>query len=251
MFRNYFKTAWRNLAKNKTFSLTNVFGLSIGLACCILIALFVYDELHYDDYPARAGQIYRVGINVLANGSVATYPHVDIGVGEGIKKAFPEVADYTRFFPQGEGYMSYGNKQFKEQKLGFADSNFLGFFSLPLTEGDAATALTAPNSIVISKTFAKKYFDEEGAMGKSLMRGRMLLKVTGVMEEMSPNSHFHFDAVTSMATLHLTVHTWSNIGFYTYLSLNKGADPKKIEAKMPQLVEKYVVPEVQHDMGVS
>jgi putative ABC transport system permease protein len=250
MLRNYITIALRYLRKNTIFSLLNVLGLAIGLACCILIALFVFDELSYDSYPANASDIYRVEIHLTANNGMVTYPNVDIAVGAGIKETFPQVKEYTRFFPTGSGYWANGDKQFKESKMGFADANFFSFFSLPLVEGNAATALAEPNSIVISRSLAKKYFGETEAMGKYLMAGQSF-KVTGVMEEMPGNSHFHFDGLVSMTTLHPSRYTWSNVQYYTYLQLDKGADPKKIEAGMPGLVAKYVVPEVQHDEAVS
>ncbi len=251
MLLNYLTIALRYLRKNRVFSLINVLGLAIGLACCILIALFAWDELHYDTYPANAGQIYRVEIRLLSNNGVETYPNVDIAVGEGIAKTFPEISAYTRLFPAGKIYWTVGNRQFKEVKIGFADSNFLSFFSLPMAEGIAATALNDPNSIVISTDIAKKYFGDAEAVGKTIGTGGGVLKVTGVMQPMPGNSHFHFDMVISMSTLHRTGHSWSNTGYYTYLQLDKGVDPKKIEARMPKLVAKYVVPEVQHDMAVS
>jgi putative ABC transport system permease protein len=250
MLRNYITIALRYLRKNMKFSLLNVLGLAIGLACCILIALFVFDELSYDSYPANSKDIYRVEIHLTANNGMVTYPNVDIAVGAGIKETFPQVKEYTRFFPTGSWYWANGDKQFKESKMGFADPNFFSFFSLPLVEGNAATALAEPNSIVISRSLAKKYFGEAEAMGKYLTAGQSF-KVTGVMEEMPGNSHFHFDGLVSMATLHPTRNTWSNVQYYTYLQLDKGADPKKIEAGLPGLVAKYVVPEVQHDEGVS
>ena len=252
MLHSYLTIALRYLRKNRIFSLINVLGLAIGLACCILIALFVWDELHYDTYPANAGRIYRVEIRLLANNGVETYPDVDIAVGEGMAKTFPEISAYTRLFSAGKIYWAVGTRQFMEEKVGVADSNFFSFFSLPLADGNAATALNAPNSIVISTDIARKYFGEAEAIGKTIeTTGGGVLKVTGVMEPMPANSHFHFDMVMSMSTLHRTGHTWSNTGYYTYLQLNKGADPKKIEAEMPKLVAKYVVPEVQHDMAVS
>jgi putative ABC transport system permease protein len=251
MLRNYITTALRYLRKNKTFSLLNILGLALGLACCMLIALFVFDELSYDSYPAHAADIYRVEIHLSANNGMTTYPTVDIAVGEGIQKAFPSVKDFVRLLPAGPGYWGNGDRQFKESGLGYADANFFSFFSLPLVEGNAATALTEPNSIVISRSLAKKYFGETQAVGKQIMDGGFPFKVTGVMEEMPDNSHFHFDGVVSMATLHPTGHTWSNARYYTYLQLDKGADHGKIEAGMPKLVEKYVVPEVQHDENVS
>jgi putative ABC transport system permease protein len=251
MLRNFLTIAMRYLRKNTIFSLLNVLGLAIGLACCILIALFVFDELSYDSYPAHAKDIYRVEIHLLANNGIMIYPNVDIAVGEGIKNAFPQVQRYTRFFPVGPDFWSNGDRQFKEEKMAFADSNFFSFFSLPLVEGKASTALAEPNSIVISRALAKKYFGDTEAMGKSIKWGRDLFKVSGVMERIPDASHFHFDGLVSMATLHPTRYTWSNVQYYTYLQLEKGADAQKIEAGMPKLVAKYVVPEVQHDEGVS
>jgi putative ABC transport system permease protein len=137
--------------------------------------------------------------------------------------------------------------------LPFTDSNFLQLFSIPLIAGSDKEALVQPNSIVISKALAKKYFGNEEALGKSLTIGtqQAVYKVTGIIDKVPDDSHFHFDAFISLSTFHITNGTWSNLGFYTYLLLNKNADPKKLEAKFPQLVAKYVVPEIQHDMGVS
>ena len=251
MLLNYITTSLRYLRKNKTFSLLNILGLALGLACCMLIALFVFDELSYDSYPAHAADTYRVEIHLLGGNGMSTYSNVDVAVGEGMQKAFSSVKDYVRLLPAGPEYWNSGDRHFKESKMGYADANFFSFFSLPLVDGNVATALTEPNSIVISRSLAKKYFGEAPAVGKQIMDGGFPFKVTGVMEEMPDNSHFHFDAVISMATLHPTGHTWSNARYYTYLQLDKGADPGKIEAGMPKLVEKYVVPEVQHDENVS
>lgn len=252
MLKNYFLTAFRNLLKNKVFSFINVFGLSVGLACCMLITMFVYDELSYDKYAPQASQIYRVNLGVLGNANLVAYPMVDVAVGEGIKKAFPEVQASTRILTRGESFVSYGDKQFKEEKLAFADENFLQIFPATFLEGDAQNALSQPNSIVITKKLATKYFGNEHASGKLLTFGKNeIYKVTGVIEKIPDNSHFHFDVFISMSTLHLTRQTWSNVGFYTYLVLNKNTDPKKLESKFPELVAKYVVPEIQHDMGAS
>ncbi|MGN6543248.1 MAG: ABC transporter permease, partial [Ginsengibacter sp.] len=252
MFKNYFKTALRNLKKNKAFSFINIFGLAIGLTGFMLIAVFVLNELSYDKYPVRAKNMYRVILSVTGNGDIAAYPMVDVAVGEGMKRAFPEIEAATRV-SGAQDFVKYDDKQFKEKQLAYADSNFLQLFSIPLTEGDINTALVQPNSIVISKAFAKKYFGNEDALGKSLSVGtnQALYKVTGLFDEVPENSHFHFDAFLSLSSWHLTHQTWSNIGFYTYLLLNKNADPHQLEKKFPQLVAEHVVPEIQHDMGVS
>src|SRR6266498_3354825 len=170
MFKNYFRIAWRNLWKNKTFSVIIILGLSIGLACFMLIAVFVYNELSYDKYPADEKNIYRVNLSVTGNGDVAVYPNVDVAVGEGIKNAFPEVKASTRIYHVSD-FVKYNDKQFKEEHLAFADSNFLQMFSIRFIEGNATNALVQPNSIVVTKAFAKKYFGNDDAPGKSLTIG--------------------------------------------------------------------------------
>jgi putative ABC transport system permease protein len=218
----------------------------------MFIAAFVYNELSYDNYSTDAKNIYRLNLSATGNGDVAVYPNVDVAVGEGIKNAFPEVKASTRISPASD-FVKYDNKQFKEQHLAFADSNFLQMFSIPLIEGSNENALKEPNSIVISRSFANKYFGNGDALGKSLLIGTQnaAYKVTGIIDKVPDNSHFHFDAFLSLSTFHITKSTWSNLGFYTYLLLNKNTDAKQLQSKFPQLVAKYVVPEIQHDMGVS
>jgi putative ABC transport system permease protein len=252
MIKNYFKIAFRNLTKNRIFSFINIFGLASGLTCFLLIAAFVFNELSYDKYPAESDLIYRVTLSLPGNGDVAVYPNVDIAVGEGIKTAFPEVKSFTRLSRAGTEFVKFNDLQFKEEHLAYADSNFLVVFSIPLLEGDIRSALTAPNTMVISRAFADKYFNDGNALGKSVILGKNnVFKITGIFSKVPDNSHFHFDAFLSLSTFHNTNHTWSNIGYFTYITLNRNADAKKLEAKFPQLVAKYVVPEIQHDMGVS
>jgi len=251
MIRNFFKIAFRNLKKNKVFSFINILGLAIGLTCFMLIAAFVYNELEYDRYPANAENIYRVQLSTIGNGDVAVYPDVDVAVGEGMKTAFPEIKASTRLSRASTEFVKYNNRQFKEEHIAFVDSNFLQVFSIPLVDGNMATALTEPNSMVISESFAHKYFGHEEPTGKSIYVGQYIYKITGEYKKIPENSHFHFDAFLSLSTYHITNQTWSNIGYYTYLVLNKNADPKKLELKFPELVAKHVVPEIQHDMGVS
>jgi putative ABC transport system permease protein len=255
MFKNYLKTAWRNLAKKKTFSFINIFGLAVSITCCMLICAYLYKQLNYDSYPKDARQIYRVELHLTDNGAITVFPMVDVAVGRGIKDAFPEVQAATRLVPRTNIFVRYNNKQFKEDKIAMVDSNFLQIFSVPFIEGDAQNALAEPNSIVITKDFSKKYFGNEVPLGKSLSFSGIEnpLKVTGVIDKIPDNSHFHFDAfmTTSGNKYASEGKTWSNLGWFTYLVLNKNADVPKLESKFPQLVAEHVVPEVQHDMGVS
>jgi putative ABC transport system permease protein len=253
MIKNFIITAWRNLSRNKIFSFINIFGLAFGLACCMLISAYLYNELTYDIYPVNAKQIYRVALHSNGSNTAADFPSVDIGVGPGIKSAFPGVLDVTRLTQRGSVFVKYNEKQFKEEKIALIDSNFLSFFSIPLLEGDTKTALNEPKTIVITKDFAKKYFGNSPALGQMLTIGNDLVKVTGVIDKVPDNSHFHADAFMSFVTFITpsTRQTWSNVGDFTYILLDKNTDPKKLEAAFRQLVAKYVVPEIQHDMGVS
>ncbi|MDB5124601.1 MAG: macB 8 [Mucilaginibacter sp.] len=253
MIKNFIITAWRNLKGNKVFSFINIFGLSVGLTCCMLIGAYLYQELTYDTYPAQAKQLYRVALHSNGNNTAADFPSVDIAVGQGIKSAFPEVLASTRLSSRGNVFVKYGNNQFKESKIALIDSNFFQLFSIPLVEGDIKTALNEPKTIVITRAFEKKYFGGSPALGKVLNVGNDLVKVTGVIDKVPDNSHFHADAFMSMITFVTprAKQTWSNVGYFTYVLLDKNADPKKLEARFPQLVAKFVVPEIQHDMGVS
>ncbi|HEU5052471.1 MAG TPA: ABC transporter permease [Hanamia sp.] len=252
MIKNYFKIALRNLKKNKVFSFINIFGLATGLACFMFIAVFVYSELSYDRYPAQSKNIYRVLLSVTGNGDVAAYPDVDNAIGPGLKDAFPGVKAFTRIAP-AQDFVKYDDRQFKEEHLAFADSTFLQMFSIPLLKGSEPDALVQPNTVVVSKAFAKKYFGDANPLGKSVVIGlhNTLYKITGVFDKIPANSHFHFDAVMSLASFGTMRLTWSNIGYYTYVLLNQNTDPKKLEAKFRPLVAEHVVPEIQHDMGVS
>ena len=253
MIKNFIITAWRNLRRNKVFSLINVFGLAVGLACCMLISAYLYQELTYDTYSANAKQLYRVALHSSGNNTAADFPNVDVAVGQGIKNAFPQVLDFTRLSQRGPVFVKYNEKQFKENKIVMIDPNFFQLFSISLVDGDSKTALTEPNTLVITKAFGKKYFGNSPALGKMVSVGPNLLKITGIIDEIPDNSHFHADAFISMATFvtATTRQTWSNVGYFTYLLLDKSADPKKLEAGFPKLVAKNVVPEIQHDMGVS
>ncbi|QXV64453.1 ABC transporter permease [Mucilaginibacter sp. 21P] len=252
MIKNYLTIAWRNLTKNRIFSFINTFGLAIGLACCMLISGYLYQELTYDRYPAKSDQLYRVNLTTIGNGSSDVYPFVDNAVGEGMKNALPEIEAYSRLSTNQPAFVENGSKKFKETNIARADANFLQLFSIPLIDGDPNTCLKDPSSMVLTRDMAKKYFGTTDVVGKSLIVATYPFKITGVIDKVPDNSHFHADAFLSMVTFtEGQRQSWSNLGFYTYLQLRKGTDPKKLEKQFPQLVAKYVVPEIQHDMGVS
>lgn len=254
MFKSYLKSGWRNVLRTRAFSLINVMGLAIGLASFLLIFSFVYDELMYDRYPKEAKNIYRVGLRLAQNGGVDDYPHVDVAVAGGMKATFPEIVNFTRMAGAFTDHVRYEDINLKEEGLVYADSNVLSFFSISLIEGNSENALSEPASIVISKAFAEKYFGDKPALGQTLsFRNNGVMKVTGVFEKIPEHSHFHYDAFVSnsQSWMQKMRQTWTNVGFFSYIQLNEHADAEALEAKLEGLVEKYVIPEIQEDAGMS
>jgi putative ABC transport system permease protein len=176
-------------------------------------------------------------------------------VAQTLKADFPEVEEATRIRDYGTPKLVYGNRTFKEDAFAFVDSNFFQVFTLPLIEGNAKTALLEPNSIVITKAFARKYFSNEDPMGKviAFKDGKNApCKVTGVIDKVPVNSHFHFEIFASMSGLPESREpTWMSSNFHTYLVLADGYDYKKLEAKLPQVVEKYMGPQMLQAMGMT
>ncbi len=252
MLKNYVVIAWRNVIKNGTFYFINIFGLAIGLACCLMIGSYLFSELSFDSYAHDSESIYRVELHVMGNGEFVDYPFTDFGVGPGMQRTYPEIEAQARLSEGFKPYLKYKDLIFREDHMAVVDSNFLTLFSVPLLEGDERSALTQPNSLVVSRAFASKYFGGEDPVGKTLTFGNNgEFKITGLIDNLPTESHFHFDAFVSMNTLGHPRESWSNVGVFTYVKLNKNADAKALASKFPELVKKYVVPEVRNDMGVS
>jgi putative ABC transport system permease protein len=251
MIKNYFTLALRNLRRNKVFTTINILGLAGGLAACLLITAWVRDEMSYDRYATRNGDIYRVNLGTSPT-AAPDYPMVDIAVGPGMAAAYPEIETFTRLGRFNDSYVRSGVQQLKEPNLAFVDSNFFEVFDQPFLEGDPRTALIRPNSLIVTKAFAARYFGNSPALGKTLEFSNYgPVTVTGVIEKIPDEAHFHFDAFLSWSSNKYKYNTWTNIGYYTYLRLRPGADAKRLEAHFPELVAKYCVPEISHDMGIS
>jgi len=255
MIRNYFKIAFRNLWKNKGFSAINILGLAIGITTCLIIMLFVYNELSYDRFNVKSSSIVRVTFQGSAAGQKFNEATVMPPVAQTMKADFPEVLDATRIRDYGKPRLICGDKSFKEDAFAFVDPNFFVVFTLPLIEGDAKTALAAPNTVVITKALARKYFGNEDPVGKviSFKEGdKAAYKVTGVINKVPLNSHFHFELFASMTSWPESKEpTWMYSNFYTYLVLKDGADYKSLEAKLPGMVDKYIGPQMLQTMHVS
>lgn len=254
MIKNYFKTAWRNVLKNKAFSIINLLGLSIGISVCFIIVLFVQDELSYDRFNVKADRIVRVLFQSNINGGKINEATVMPPTAQALKNDYPEVQEATRLHYAGRPKVAYGDKKFKDGEFAFVDSNFFNVFTAHFIKGDAATALQEPNTLVVTNDFAKKYFGEEDPIGKSLdfNNHSELYKVTGVIDKIPANAHFHFDMFGSMAGYkEATSESWMISNFFTYLVLQDGYDYKKLEAKLPNMVEKYMGPQILKAMGMS
>jgi len=254
MFKNCLQILKRTLWKNKAFTAINVSGLAIGIATCVIILLFVQDELSYDRFNEKAGQIVRVVFRGSVQGEKMKEASVMPPVAQTFEKDYPEVLGATRLRNFGYPRVTYGEKLLRNNSFAFADSNFFSVFTLPFVEGDPKTALLEPNTLVISETAAKKFFGQEEAVGKVLnFKDQSLqFKITGVMKDIPANSHFHFDLFGAMTGFPPSrEQSWMTSEYYTYLVLPKGYDYKKLEAKLPRAVEKYMGPQLQTAFGMT
>ncbi len=195
MLKNYFKTALRNLWKNKGFSGINIAGLAIGLATCLLMIIFVVDELSYDRYNKKADRIYRLDCDLKFGDNHFVLATAPAPAGPAMLKDYPEIEDYVRFHGSGNLLVRKGHQNIREERVTYADSTLFDVFTLPMLAGDPHTALVAPRSIVITEKIAKKYFTgAASAIGKSLLINDSLnYKVTGVIRDIPSQSHFNYD----------------------------------------------------------
>jgi putative ABC transport system permease protein len=260
MLKNYFKTALRNLLNNKTYSLINIAGLAIGIACFMLIYLFVKDELSYDKFHSKADRIFRLTEKIDLEGQ---------GGEHSSSNPFPVMramlTDYPQYIEEGVRLfdfqqptltLQYEDQRFNEKKIFFADSTFFKVFDFPLEAGDKNNVLANPNSIVLTKNLANKYFGDENAMGKTLIyEGTVNLLVTGIFGDLSSQSHFDFDCLISFSTVNQIIpagvqQNWVWNPNWTYFLLREGVDPKDLEKQFPNFVQKYypdhLKPQITH-----
>lgn len=252
MWGNYIKTGWRHILKNKRVFSINIFGLALGIAACLLIFLFVKDELSYDQYNAHADQIVRVVFNAEINGEKMKEAVVMAPVAKTLKNDLAEVKDATRIRDAGSPKITYNGQAYRDTKFAYVDPNIFEIFSLPLLRGNT-NPLQNPNTVVISSSEAKRYFGEENAIGKTIyLNDDESYHVTAVMKDIPSNSHFHFDMLASMNGFELAEsNSWVNSNFFTYLLLEKGTNIHHLESKLPGICEKYMGPQMKAEIGMS
>lgn len=241
MFRNYFKTALRNIKKNKLYAAINIFGLAVGLTACLLIGIYIQHELSYDTFNVNADRIVRATMEYGQAGTVNTTATTGTKVGPQFKRTFPAVEEYVRTY-LGQSVIKNNDKLFDEQRLLYADPAFFKMFSFKIIEGDAGSALSASDKIVLTKSMAIKYFGNENVVGKRLSALGKELTVSAVCEDAPQNSQLKFDFVTQFLNLrNVSEENWWTANWITYfLVKNAAAIPqlqKQVEAymKTPQV----------------
>lgn len=248
MFKNYFKTAWRNLLKSRAYSAINIIGLAAGLASCLLIVFYVINELSYDKYNEKIDQVYRIDSDMRFGGHHFILASTPDPLGAALKSSFPEVQQYVRLRDHGGLFVKKGNQNIMEDRVILADSTLFDVFTLPMISGDPHTALVAPNSVVITKSMAAKYFPNvsiQDVVGKTLtINDTSQYKITGVIKDVPKESHFHYDFFVSMygQLSSYEIDQWTSNNFNTYIVLNKHADPKKFGSLLDDFVMKHVAP---------
>jgi putative ABC transport system permease protein len=255
MLSNYFKIAIRNILKYKFFSAINILGMTIGITACMLIVLYVSDELSYDRFHSKAESIYQVGLHGNIGGQDIMVANTCPALAEAMVKEIPGVLEATRIANLWDAsVVKYGDKAFTETGIYYADSNFFNFFSFKLVEGDPSKVLLEPNSIVITQEMATKYFGTEPAVGKLVTIGgnNTTFTVTGISADCPTNSHFVYNILISAASAnHLKTTEWLNNHLFTYFVLDEKTSLQSVESKFKDFVTKYVGPEIERFMGVT
>lgn len=243
MLRNYLKIAVRTLLKNKQLSMINVSGLATGMACSLLIFLFVQDELRYDRFHSDSGNIYRVVKDFINDdGSRIPDATTPAPLAAAMQREIPEVRVVTRIHPSwgGRTIVEYGNKRIVEEKVWRVDSSFFDVFTFSFVKGDPKSALKDVNSIVLTESAAARYFGSEDPIGKTLkLNRRDDVTVTAVIQDVPAQSHFHFDFLLSFRRLPAAIETnWGGYNYYTYVKVRPGTDVAAFEEKIQGVYER-------------
>ncbi|MCW5910249.1 MAG: ABC transporter permease [Cyclobacteriaceae bacterium] len=249
MYKNYFTIAWRTFLRSKGYSMINILGLAIGLSACLLIALYVHHELSYDRFHEKANRIYRADIEIKFSDN-----HIDLAVanplfGETAKTDFSQVEQTTRLRWYGSFLVKKGDVNIREGNIAWADSTLFDVFTLPMIHGNPKTALTEPNTIVITESVARKYFDSTDVVGQTLtINNTKSRKITGVIKDIPSNSHFRFTSfVPIIEDEYASEVTWAGSqSWNTYLLLSPGADAEALVPELNKMLDRHLEPELKN-----
>src|SRR4030042_1335339 len=245
MLSNYLKIAWRNIRKQKGYSFINIFGLAVGIASCIIIMLFVFDELSYDKFYQNSDRIYRLSVRTFLNNNLENPEQAPSPLGPVLKSEFPEVEAMTRVRNYGFPVFYYKDKVFSEERVFSVDSTFFDILKMKFIKGDPRNALNKAGSMVLTESMVKKYFGDEDPIGKIINSDkRNDYLVTGVIEDVPSNSHFHFDFLQPLIGKGgVDNPVWVFNDFYTYIRLREGASVAELESKFWETAKKYLDPQ--------
>ena len=253
MFRNYFKIAMRQLKKQRMYAVIKIGGFALSIAACLMIALYIRDELSYDTSYANAGRIYRIIGEYNDNGKIGYGANWPAPMAKVLKEDYPEVEMAGRFMPYSVFYGAGSNEIRRtdktensyETKFSYADQSMLDMLQLPMVYGDRKKALTEPGTMVISKKVADKFFPNENPVGKTMILNddkNKIYKIGGVMQDLPKNSHIRYDYLLSMSGYSLwngEQNYWGAINYLTYVMLKPGTNVKLFESKLNQILTKY------------
>ncbi|HLL42529.1 MAG TPA: ABC transporter permease, partial [Segetibacter sp.] len=253
MIKNYLKVAIRNLWKNKAFSAINIFGLAIGIGTCLLITLYVLDELSFDKFNKKSDRIYRADVDLKFGGAEQKFAVNCAPLAFTMVKDYPQIENAVRFRNYGPSVVKKSSQNIQEQSIIYTDSTLFDVFTIPMLAGNPKKALTEPNSVVVTESIAKKYFGKTDVVGKQLLfDNKNLYSVTGVIKDMPQNSHFNFDFFISLASdPRSREDNWLSYNFNTYLLLRPGIDPKVVQAKFAEIIKKYMWPQAENIMHIK
>jgi ABC-type antimicrobial peptide transport system permease subunit len=243
---NYFKIAVRKIRQQKGYTLINISGLSVGLACCAIMLLWVRNEKSFDSFHINRESIYRLIKETSSNGKMILDARIPYPLAETILRKTPEVKNYTRYQGVDGWKINYGDKFFYNDFLSTADSSFFEIFTFPFVKGDPKTALKDRNSIVITESMARKYFGDEEPMGKvlTMIEGRYAFTVTGVIKDVPKNSHLRFDCIIPIVNFwewwEGREGDWGMIMFYTYLQLQSNSSASSVGQKIADVLNENV-----------
>ncbi len=243
MFKNLLKIALRIIRKDFSYSLINILGLTIGITSSIFILLYIVDELSFDKYHEKKDRIYRVVSHITEPDDEFTWVVAQIPFAPQAKADYPEILESVRFIGEGRTLFKRGEIQFYEDEFYYADSAVFGVFTYNLYQGDPATALVEPNTIVLTTSLARRYFGDEDPMGQSIeSESGDSYKVTGVMKDVPRNSHFRFDALISRSTLPVDYgsNSWGSFGVATYILLQENMDYLALQDKLHEYYERFM-----------
>jgi putative ABC transport system permease protein len=246
MLKNHLKIAFRNIKKHKTFSAINIVGLAVGITCSILIWLFVGHERSYDRFHEKADRIFRLALRATLGDTKIDQTQTSSEVFRRLAAEFPEIEKGVKFYNPRRTPVIFENRTFYESRLYAVDAPFFEVFTFPLIDGDPQTALAEPNSMVLSKATAEKYFDTTDVLGNTIRAdfsnstGSAIFHVTGVSENVPDNSHFHFDILVSSSTFPGLINEkdWGGADFITYLLLTPGTSKDRFDEKLKEFTRR-------------